>query len=116
LAEVALREATDDEIVAIFRAGSADVMATIDGQPVAYARFVTVDDRRWAMMNLIASISPRDVARVFYALKRRLRQEPPPVYVLAQGVSSTRLLRLLGMEPTGENTAGKDVWAWTPGQ
>ena len=116
MAELALREATDAEILAIFRAGSADVMATIDGQPVAYARFLTVEGRRWAMMNVIASISRRDVIRVFYLLKRRLMEECQPVYVLAQSVSSPRLLRLLGMEPTGEKSAGKDVWVWTPGQ
>jgi hypothetical protein len=114
LASIALREASDAEIAAIFRLGADHVMATVDGQPVAYARYQTIEGRRWAMLNIIAPIAPGNVSMVFYALKRRLQEECEPVYVAAQSASSTRLLRLLGLEPTGETFAGKEVWAWMP--
>jgi hypothetical protein len=114
VANVALREASDSEIAAIFRAGADHVMATVDGEPVAYARYQTIDGRRWAMLNVLAPIAPRNVPVVFYALKRRLCEEREPVYVQANRDSSTRLLRLLGLAPTGEVFLGKAVWLWTP--
>lgn len=116
MAAIALRDASDAEILAIFRARADNVVATVDGQPVAYARFQTIEDRRWAFLDVFASIAPADVTKVFYAFKRRLRQERQPVYVLAQSAGSIRLLRLLSMEPTGESSAGKEVWLWKPRQ
>ena len=108
--------ASDAEIAAIFRAGADHIVATLDGEPVVYVRFQTIEGRRWGMINMLSSGAPSVVPRVFFALKRRLAEEREPIYALAQTAQSPRLLRLIGLEPTGETSVGKDVWRWMPGR
>ena len=111
---VSLRAASDAEIAAIFRAGADHIVATLDGEPVVYVRFQTIEGRRWGMINMFSSVAPSFVPKVFYTLKRRLADEREPIYALAQTAQSPRLLRLIGLKPTGEKSVGKDVWVWTP--
>ena len=111
---VALRGASDAEIAAIFRPHADHIMATLDGEPVVYVRFQTIDGRRWGLLNMVGAVAPSRVQPVFYTLRRRLRQEREPIYALATNAGSARLLRLIGLEPTNEIWAGKQVWAWTP--
>ena len=114
MTDVALRMASDAEIAAIFRAGADHIVATLDGEPVVYVRFQTIEGRRWGMINMLSSVAPSFVPGVFYALKRRLAEEREPIYALATNEGSARLLGLIGLEPTSEESVGKKVWVWTP--
>lgn len=114
MSEIALREASDAELAAIFRARAEHVIGTVDSIPVVFVRFQTIDGRRWGSINMLSGIDAAIVPRMFYALKRRLRQEHEPIYALAQSETSPRLLRLIGLEPTDEFSVGKRVWVWTP--
>lgn len=112
---VGLREASDAEIAAIFRAGADHIVATLDGEPVVYVRLQTIEGRRWGMINMISTVAPFAVPRVFYALRRRLLEEAEPIYALCEGGAvPRRLLRLIGLKPTAETSVGKQVWVWTP--
>jgi hypothetical protein len=114
--KVALRDATDAEIARVFRMDADHVTATLDGEPVVYVRFQTIEGRRWGMLNVLSVVAPSCVPRLFYALRRRLAEECEPIYALAQNEKSPRLLRLVGLRPTGEFSVGKEIWRWTPGQ
>jgi hypothetical protein len=113
---VALREASDDEIARVFRVNAEHVIATVDGAPAVYLRFQAVSGRRWALMNMLSEIKPSMARQLFYVLRSRLREECEPIFVLAETERSPRLLRLIGLLPTGEVFAGKEVWRWTPEQ
>jgi hypothetical protein len=116
MADVALRGASDGEIAAVFRANAEHIMATLGDEPVVYVRFQTIDGRRWGLLNMVGTVPLTCIKPVFYALRRRLRQECEPIYALATNAASARLLRLIGLEPTTEIWAGKQVWVWTPVQ
>jgi hypothetical protein len=117
MASVVLRDASDDELAAIFRAQAENIVATVDGEPVAYVRFQTIEGRRWGVLNMLSGVAPSVVPAVFYALRRRLVEEAEPIYALCEGSArAARLLRLVGLSPTGETSAGKEVWRWMPGR
>lgn len=116
MASVALRDASDAEIAAIFRARAEHVVGTINGIAVVYARLQTIDDRRWAMLNVLSPVPRSSAVALFIRLRRWLEQECRPVYVLRESEASGRLLELLGFYPTGEFSVGKEVWRWKPQQ
>lgn len=115
MTEIKLRSPTDAELSMVFRPHANHVVGTVDGEPVVYIRFQTIDGRRWGMMHILGAVAPAVFPKLFYAVRRRLTQEREPVYALAQNAQSPRLLRLIGLEPTGEVSVGKEVWRWTPG-
>jgi hypothetical protein len=116
MTDIALRDASDAEIAAIFRASADHIVGTVNGQAVIYVRFQTIEGRRWGMINMLSSVAPSVVPELFYAFRRRLAEECEPIYALAQSAQSPRLLKLLGLRPTGESSVGKDIWRWMPGQ
>ena len=116
MADIALREPSDAELAAVFRPSADHVVATLDGEPVLYVRFQTIDGRRWGLINMLSVVSTITIPTMFYALRKRLRREREPVYALATNEGSARLLRLIGLEPTAETYIGKKVWVWTPEQ
>lgn len=114
MAEVGLREASDAEIAAVFRANANHIVATLDSEPVVYIRLQTIEGRRWGTINMLSTVAPSAVAMVFYTLKRRLKEERVPIHATATADGSGRLLRLIGLVPTDETVVGKRVWVWTP--
>lgn len=109
-----VREATDAELAAIYRANAEHVVGAVDGKAVAYASFRRIDGRLWGMFGMLAPVARTNSVKLFYPLRQHMYAKNEPVFGLAQDDTSERLLRLIGLQPTDEVYAGKKVWIWIP--
>jgi hypothetical protein len=116
LADIALRAATDAEVARIYAADARHLVGTADGVAVAYIGFNRIGADMWGMYHPFVAADASVWAKLFYAFRRELRTHAEPVYVLARDAEASRVLRLLGFEPTGGISMGKEVWRWTPQQ
>ena len=117
MADVVLRKATVDEIARIYCPPEAEhIVGEIDGVAVAWIGFREIEGRLWGMFGMLTTAAPFVCMHLFYQFRKRLHQKTQPVVVLANDAKAMRLLRLLGLVPTDEIYAGKQVWAWTPQQ
>lgn len=114
MTSVEVREPTDAELAALYRANAEHVIGTIDGQPAAYVSFRRIEGRLWGMFGVLAAIDSPHCQKLFYPLRRCLREKTEPVYGLAQDATTERLVRLMGLRPTDEVYAGKKVFIWIP--
>lgn len=114
MTDIALRAATDAEIVRVYGAEAKHIVGTVDGVAVAYIGFNRIGADIWGMYHPFGAEDKSVWARLFYAFRRELRAISEPVYVLARDDAASRVLRLLGFEPTGNISMGKKVWRWTP--
>lgn len=115
MATVALRPATDAEIARVYGAAK-HIVGTVGGVPVAYIGFNRIGPDMWGMYHPFEADDPSVWTKLFYAFRRELRAFSEPVYVLARDDAASRVLRMLGFEPTGNISMGKEVWRWTPQQ
>lgn len=118
VSDVALRQATTAEILRVYAADYRHITATVDGHAVALIAFRRIDGRMWGLYHPFLP-PPVHVHRsvwrqVLHLFRRELRAQTEVVHVLAQEEHSSRLFRLLGLQPAGYSAYGKDVWKWTP--
>lgn len=113
MTSIAVREATDAEIVSVYGPKARHIVGTVDGVAYAYIAFSRIGDV-WGMYEPLRPAAPSVWTKLFYAFRRELRAHMEPVYVLATDASAARLLRLLGMKPTGRHSVGKEIWQWMP--
>ena len=111
---VEVAPATDAEIAHVYRGDGEHIVGRVGGEAVAYIGFRKIDGRLWGMYQVLATAAPSVWGTLFYEFRRHLRQHEEPVYVLARDADAARLLRLLGLKPSGMHEMGKDVWIWTP--
>lgn len=115
MAGVALRAATVDEIARIYCPPEAEhIIAEVGGEAVAWIGFRKIEGRLWGMFGMLTAAAPSVCVHLFWQFRKRLHQKTEPVVVLANDAQAMRLLRLLGLKPTEETYAGKQVWVWTP--
>jgi hypothetical protein len=114
LTNIALRTATDAEVVRVAGPEAKHIVGTADGVAVAYIGFNRIGPNIWGMYHPFVETDRSVWAKLFYAFRRELRAHTEPVYVLARDDEASRVLRLLGFEPTGGISLGKEVWQWTP--
>ena len=113
---VALRNATDAEIVRVYGSDARHVVGTDNGVAVAYIGFKRIGADMWGIYQPLDVADPSVWTRLFYAFRRELEAHTEPVYVLARDAEASRVLRLLGFEPAGDVSLGKEIWRWKPGQ
>lgn len=106
--------ATDAELARVYRADGEHFAGRVNGELVAYIGFRTTAGRRWGMYDVLSTAARSVWGTLFYQFRRELRRQKEPIYVLARDAEAMRLLRLLGLKPTGETYMGKDMWIWTP--
>lgn len=110
-----VRLATDAELARIYSPPEAEhIVAEIDGEAVAWIGFRKIEGRLWGMFGMLTTAAPSVCVRLFWQFRKRLHQKTESVVVLANDRQAERLLHLLGLQPTGEHYAGKDVWIWKP--
>jgi|SRR5688572_6857394 hypothetical protein len=116
MARIELREATDAEIARIYGSEARHFVGPAEGNVVACIGFRRMGSEMWGIYQPLEQAPPSVWTRLFYAFRRELRAHTEPVYVFARDADASRVLRLLGFEPTGDAHMGKDVWRWTPQQ
>lgn len=114
MASIALREASDAEVATVYASGAKHIVGTADGDAIAYIGFKRVGEHMWGFYHPFVPAHPSVWTRLFYAFRRELRRHDEPVYVLARDAEAARVLRLLGLQPTGEHSFGKEIWRWMP--
>jgi hypothetical protein len=116
VASIALRDATEAEIVRVYASDARHIVGTFDGSAVAYIGFKRIGADMWGIYQPMESAPPLVWAKLFYAFRRQLHAHTEPVYVLARDDEASRVLGLLGFAPAGNVSLGKEVWVWKPEQ
>ncbi len=114
LAGVEIREPTAIELAAIY-GGAEHHVGAVDGRLLGWISFRIVDGRLWGMFGMTDPTATAQQKReMFYAFRKLFQIKTCPVYFAAQDEAAERLMRLGGLQPSGESIAGKAVWMWCP--
>lgn len=84
-----------------------------DGRPQALGGLLDFGDRAFVVLNTLGDCSRFGTA-MLWAMKRMVKDHPPPLYAQCQAErypQAPRLLTWLGFSPTDEILNGARVWA-----